>query len=269
MDPITANDEPEKPPDGYGEAAQSLPPLSSVRPTPEPPRRDGASLTQILILCTVVGIVAGMLGSFLGSKYVSYKAIDRLASLPGRIIRDVRDALDTDEPTFITLPPAIEQLKPLSRLQTEEYFLSTVIEVTRPRGAGGVFTEKLVLIACGWVTAGVDLTKIDETDISSSGSKVTIKLPPAEIFATALEEESGCTRVYDRSVPALMSPSEELDNEARRKAIEIFRQTALENGILEKAQARAQEEIARLLLLTGYKTIEFSDTGDEILLPQE
>jgi hypothetical protein len=153
-------------------------------------------------------------------------------------------------------------------LQTEEYFLSTVVEVNRPRGAGGVLNEKLVLIACGRVTAGVDLAKIQEKDIYSEGNKVTIKLPPAEIFGTALEEESGCTRVYDRSVPPLMSPSEELDGEARRQALDTFRQTALENAILEKAYLRAQEEIARLLLLAGYETVEFADTGD-ILLPQE
>jgi hypothetical protein len=51
--------------------------------------------------------------------------------------------------------------------------------------------------------------------------------------------------------------------------LESFRQTALANGILERAQVRAQEEIARLLLLAGYETVEFTDIGDEILLPQE
>ena len=66
-----------------------------------------------------------------------------------------------------------------------------------------------------------------------------------------------------------MAPSAELDSQARQKALENFRQTALENAILEKAYLRAQEEIARLLLLTGYETIEFADTGAEILLPQE
>jgi hypothetical protein len=38
---------------------------------------------------------------------------------------------------------------------------------------------------------------------------------------------------------------------------------------LEKAYLRAQEEIARLLLLAGYETVEYTDLGDEILLPQE
>jgi hypothetical protein len=234
---------------------------SSLGPAPEPPRIGGASLVLTVLILVVVG-------SIVGSCYLTYRMVGSVADLPGRVLGGVREALDAGDPTYSTLPAVIEQLKPLSRLQTEEYFLSTVVEVNRPRGAGGVLNEKLVLIACGRVTAGVDLAKIQEKNIYSEGNKVTIKLPPAEIFDTALEEESGCTHVYDRSVPPLMSPSEELDGEARRQALSTFRQTALENAILEKAYLRAQEEIARLLLLAGYETVEFADTG-EILLPQE
>ena len=223
----------------------------------------------MLLIVILVGIIAGVLGSLVGSKYFSYQAIDRIADVPGRVIRDVRDALEADDPTFIILPPIIEQLRPLARLQTEDFFLSTVIEVSHPRGAGGVLTEKLVLIACGHVTAGVDLSKIQQDNIQHKGTIVTIELPPVEIFSTTLEEESGCTRVYDRNVPALMSPSEELDNQARRQALDSFRQTALENGILERAQKHSQEEIARLLLVVGYETVEFTDVGEKILLPQE
>jgi hypothetical protein len=195
--------------------------------------------------------------------------VNNIADMPGRVIGGVREALDAGDPTYSTLPAVIEQLKPLARLQTEEYFLSTVAEAYKPRGTGGVLSEKLVLIACGRVTAGIDLGKIQENDISSTGSTVTIRLPPAEIFGTTLDDSSGCTRIYIREVPPLMAPSPELDNEARRNALESFRQTALENDILERAYLRAQEEIARLLLLAGYETVEFADIGEEILLPQE
>jgi hypothetical protein len=234
----------------------------SLGPAPEPPRIGGASLVLPFLILIVIG-------SIVGSCYLTYRMVGSVADLPGRVLGGVRKSLEAGDPTYSTLPAVIEQLRPLARLQTEEYFLSTVVEASRPRGAGGVLNEKLVLIACGHVTAGVDLAKIEADDIRSEGSKVIIKLPPAEIFDTALEEETGCTRVYDRSVPPLMSPSEELDSEARLKALGSFRQTALENGILEKAYVRAQEEIARLLLLTGYETVEFADTGDEILLPHE
>jgi hypothetical protein len=237
-------------------------PPSSLGPAPEPPRLGGASLVLTFLILIVIG-------SIIGSCYLTYRMVGSVADLPGRVLGGVRDALDAGDPTYSTLPAVIEQLRPLARLQTEEYFLSTVVEATQPRGAGGVLTEKLVLIACGRVTAGVDLAKIGENDVRTEGNKVVIKLPPAEVFETALEEESGCTRIYDRSVPPLMSATKELDSEVRRQALEGFRQTALENGILERAYVRAQEEVARLLLLAGYETVEFTDVGEEILLPQE
>ncbi len=126
-----------------------------------------------------------------------------------------------------------------------------------------------MLVACGRVTAGVDLSKVQEQDITSEGTKVTINLPPAEIFETYADEESGCTYVYDHSHPILTEPSPELASQARGQALESFRETALQNDILEKAHGRAQQEVARLLLFAGYETIEFTDDGDEILLPQE
>jgi hypothetical protein len=235
---------------------------SSLGPPPEPPRFGGASLVLSVLILVVVG-------SIIGSCYLAYSMFNSVAGMPGRVIGGVRDALEAGDPTYSTLPAVIEQLRPLARLQTEEYFLSTVVEATKPRGAGGVLTEKLVLIACGRVTAGIDLSKIQQEDIRSEGGAVTIKLPPPEIFETALDDESGCTHVYAREAPPLMSPSVELDSEVRQRALESFRQTALENGILEKAYLRAQEEIARLLLMAGYETVEFSDLGEELLLPQE
>ncbi len=240
----------------------TLKPRSSLGPTPDPPRLGGASTLMTVLILVVVG-------SIVGSCYLTYRMVGSIADMPGRVLGGVREALEAGDPTYSTLPAVIEQLKPLSRLQTEEYFLSTVVQITKPRWIGGLSEEKLVLIACGSVTAGVDLSKISEGDVQSVGAKVIINLPPAELFGTALDEESGCTQVFEHSHPILTEPSKELQGEARQEAIKNFEQTALENGILEKAHRRAQEEIARLLLLTGYETIEFSDTGDKILVPQE
>ena len=267
MSQMTPNDESTQTPAAKRAVLRPQPsrkrqPPSSLGPAPEPPRIGGASLVLTVLILVVVG-------SIVGSCYMAYSMVTSVADLPGRVIGGVREALDAGDPTYSTLPAVIEQLRPLSRLQTEEYFLSTVTEATKPRGAGGVLTEKLVLIACGRVTAGVDLKEIQQDDIRSEGSRLTIRLPPAEIFETALDDQSGCTHIYAREVPPLMAPSADLDSQARQNALESFRQTALANGILERAQVRAQEEIARLLLLAGYETVEFTDIGDEILLPQE
>jgi hypothetical protein len=266
MNEITPDDSSTRTPAGKRAALE--PPLhrqrrpSSLGPPPEPPRWGGASLVLSFLILVV-------LGSMVGSCYLAYSMVNNLADLPGRVLGGVRDALEAGDPTYSTLPAVIEQLEPLARLQTEEYFLSTVVEATKPRLIGGLGEEKLVLVACGRVTAGVDLSTIQEEDIRSSGSSVIIQVPPAELFATVLDDENDCTYVYDHSHPPLTEPSQELQVEARQQALENFRQTALDNGILERAQIRAQEEIARLLLLAGYETVEFANADDGILLPQE
>jgi hypothetical protein len=263
MSELTPSDEPGKTP--AAKRAALLPESPSARPAStyaEPARISGASILLTLLIVVV-------LASILGSCWLVYSMVTGVADLPGRVVGGVREALDAGDPTYVTLPAVIEQLRPLSRLQTEEYFLSTVVDATKPRLIGGIGEEKLVLVACGWVNAGIDLSKIQEDDIRSEGTKVVIKLPPPEIFDTAIDDESGCTYIYDHSHPILTEPSTELGNDARKTALDSFRQTALENGILEKAYLRAQEEIARLLLLAGYETVEFTDLGDEILLPQE
>jgi hypothetical protein len=261
MDQMITNEEPTGTPAAKRALLRPRPP-SPLGPAPEPPRIGGASLVLTFLILIVVG-------SIIGSCYLAYSMVRSAADLPGRMIGGVREALDAGDPTYSTLPAVIEQIKPLARLQTEEYFLSTVVEATKPRLIGGLGEERLLLIACGRVTAGVDLSKIKEQDIRSEGTKVIINLPPAEIFDTAIDEESGCTHVYEHSHPVLTEPSKELESEARKEALGNFRQTALENAILEKAHIRAQEEIARLLLLAGYETVEFADIGDEIILPQE
>ena len=141
--------------------------------------------------------------------------------------------------------------------------------MAKPRWVAGIEEEKLLLVACGRVIAGVDLSHLTQEDVQTVGAKVIINLPEAEIFDTILDEDDGCTHVYQHDVPLFSSGSEELAVEARRQARESFEQTALANGILEQAQQQAQQEVARLLLLAGYEQVEFVRTGDEILLPTE
>lgn len=236
-----------------------------VSPPPPPPSSGPGGMSIVAILLLVI-----VLASIIGSCYLLYHFTGTIADMPGRTLRGIRDALEADEPTMVVVrPPVIEQLRPLSRLQTQEYFLQTVVEVSKPRWIGGIATEKLLLVACGRVTAGIDLSKLTDDDVRTVGSKVIIHLPQAEVFDTILDEDEGCTYVYDHDVPIFSSGNEELADEARREARASFEQTALENGILERAQLRAQEEVARLLLLAGYEQVEFTEAGEEILSPGE
>ncbi len=202
-------------------------------------------------------LIAFLVGS-ISFTYRAYRTIQGIANLPNQVERTVKGALAQPTPTVTVLPPAIDQLRPLARLQTEAYFLSTVVDVTIPRGLLEIWPDDyLLLVACGKVTAGVDLKKLTEDDVRVNNGTVIIRLPPAEIFDVFLFEDRDCTYVYRRKEAPLVSPNEVIESEARQQAVESFRQTALDNGILERAQRNAEQEIRRLLQLVGYDQVEF------------
>jgi hypothetical protein len=174
--------------------------------------------------------------------------------MPGQVIAEWRKAFPPVTPTVKVLPPALERVRSLARLETTAYFLSTVVEVDRPPD-WPLTGQRLLLVAHGRVTAGIDLSQIQEADVEVLGEQVIVHLPPAEVFDVYLHEDK--TYVYDFEKGIFARFDKTLETEARRQAVEEFQSTALANGILEEARDRAEWEIQRLLLLLGYESVMF------------
>jgi hypothetical protein len=174
--------------------------------------------------------------------------------MPGQVIEEWRKAFPPVTPTIKVLPPALEKVRSMARLQTTAYFLSTVVEVDKP--PDWPFTgQRLLLVAYGRVTAGVDLAQIQDADVEVIGEKVIVHLPTAEVFDVYLQEDKTYVYDYERGIFARFD--ETLETQARRRAVGEFQTTALENGILDEARNRAEWEIQRLLLLLGYESVTF------------
>jgi hypothetical protein len=178
-----------------------------------------------------------------------------VVELPGEIVEEWRSALPPQPtPTIEVLPPALDQVRSMARLQTTSFFLSTVVEANRPPNWPGT-GQRLLLVAYGKVTAGVDLSLITEEDVQIIGKRVVLNLPEAEIFDAFLDEEG--TYVYDYEKGLFARFDATLESQARERALEEFRSTALENGILMEAQRQAEWEVQRLLQLLGYESVDF------------
>ncbi len=162
-------------------------------------------------------------------------------------------------PTVVILPPVIDVITRQPRLETTSYFLSTVADVRQKVGLLEQ-EQRVVLVACGKVIAGIDLSRLAAENITTSGDSAVIDLPDAEIFDTLLIEDRNppCTYVAFRSDGILLEAAKGLETEARRQAIIKFRESALGNGILNEARTNAETEIRRLLFLVGYKSVEFA-----------
>jgi len=175
-------------------------------------------------------------------------------NVPGQVVEEWRKAFPPVTPTVKVLPPALEKVRSMARLETTAYFLSTVVEVEKQ--PDWPFTgQRLLLVAYGQVTAGVDLAKIQEADVEVVGEQVIVHLPAAEVFDVYIREDS--TYVYDYEKGIFARFDKTLETQARRRALDEFQSTALANGILEEAGDRAEWEIQRLLLLLGYEAVTF------------
>jgi hypothetical protein len=156
-----------------------------------------------------------------------------------------------------TGPVVVEGIRELDQLATVRWTES--VPVTRESG-GDVWErlfdgEKLLLIATGNVQAGVDLGDIHQDDVSVEGDTVTIDLPEAEILSASLDEET--TRVYDRDFsPLNLRPDDDLVEEARLRAVEQISASARENGILDTAEANAEDSIRAFVSTLGFEEVE-------------
>lgn len=164
-------------------------------------------------------------------------------------------------PTIIVRPPAILSVRAISDLATAQTLMSTVVEADQAR-VGNILYEKLILIACGRVKAGIDLSQIKDSDVveSADGKTVRVRLPQAKFLDAYLIDDPSqpcTTKVYDRTNLIVLPATKELESQAREKALEAIRQTAEQSGLLSDARRNAQIAIERILLNAGYEKVEF------------
>lgn len=163
----------------------------------------------------------------------------------GTVVRTVADA-----------PTVVREIQQLSELITVRYSLQKVIGLEEQKIPFGA--ESLLLLVRAEVLAGVDLAQLTERDVMITGMLVQLKLPPPRILRVYVDDKH--TRVWDRR-KTWWTPwvgfNPELDQKARRIALEDVQAAALEMGILREAETNARRAIERLLTLLGFTDVRF------------
>jgi hypothetical protein len=207
-------------------------------------RGSGLGTTLVLalvIVCVSVGLGVGI------SRFDFVRAVPILGPL-----------LEEKPARTTTGPVVVEGVRELDQLATVRWTES--VPVTRQSG-GDVLDrlfsgEEVLVIATGEVEAGVDLSEIGKDDVRVEGETVTMRLPEPEILSSSLDEEK--TRVYDRDFsPLNVRPDDDLVEEARLRAIEKVEETARENGILQTAEANAEDSIRAFVTTLGFREVRF------------
>jgi uncharacterized protein DUF4230 len=156
----------------------------------------------------------------------------------------------------VSQPTVVRQIQQLQRLETVTYTMDKIISGERdnpylPKFLAG---DRLLLVVHGQVIGGVDLAKVQPSDVVVHGETITFRLPQAEVFSTVID--NGKTRVYSRDTGLFTSPDPNLESEVRQEAERQLQLAALQDGILKSADQNARNTLTSMLKGFGFSQVE-------------
>ena len=156
----------------------------------------------------------------------------------------------------VSQPTVVRQIQQLQRLETVTYTMDKIISGERdnpylPKFLAG---DRLLLIVHGQVIGGVDLAKVQPSDVVVHGETISFHLPQAEVFSTVIDNAK--TRVYSRDTGLFTSPDPNLESDVRQEAERQLQLAALQDGILKSADQNARNTLTSMLKGFGFSPVE-------------
>jgi hypothetical protein len=215
-------------------------------------------LGMVLALLLLVLLGRGLLSLLWPAPTIALPSLPTLAPLT------LPTPAPTPTPKIITSGEVVRQIQQLNRLESSAYSVQTVVTVERPGNLIGVGRQRLLVVVQGTVVAGIDLGRLRGQDVTvtADGRRLRVRLPEAEIFSTALDEQR--TEIYDFQTGLFTRPDMSLVVEAQRAGAAQILQTACRDGILQHASDNSQRSIRQLLGLAGFEQIEIEETPSPV-----
>jgi hypothetical protein len=163
-------------------------------------------------------------------------------------------------------PVVITEVRELSRLEGVTYHVERVVDLKdEQRHLFGLVAadDAILLVASGDVIAGVDLGRLQPSDVvlAEDGRSVTLRLPPAEVFSARLDNTR--TYVHSRRTDLLAQRHESLETRARQAAEETLRAAAEDAGMLKRAEDSVARTVTSLVRSLGFQDVRvhFGDSS--------
>jgi Protein of unknown function (DUF4230) len=154
-------------------------------------------------------------------------------------------------PEKISAPAVLKQIEQLCELVTVRYNIQKVVGLKEQKVP---FGSEQVLVQAR-VHGGVNLSNVT---VRVAGDTVWLRLPAAEILDVAIDDKE--TKVWDRSKTwwtPWVSLNPDLEQSARRAAVEDVRAAAEQMGICSNAQVNAEIVLRNFLQTIGVKHVSF------------
>ena len=159
---------------------------------------------------------------------------------------------------IVDIGAIVTHVRSLNRLETASMRISHIANIKQsyhlvPDTLGG---DELTLLAAGDVIAGIDLSKLDEKDVTREpNGGVVIHLPAPEILVTRIDNNA--TRVINRKTGMLRREDPDLESRLRAHVEETIKREAVHEGILGLAQNNGERVLAELLHTLGFRRVRF------------
>lgn len=150
-------------------------------------------------------------------------------------------------PRIADTPAIVTQIQALSQLVTVKYVFEKVVQLDDVKWFG---QNRLLMVAHGIAKAGVDLQKVTAADVSVHDGKLTLSLPKPQLLDVYLDENH--TEVVERSTGILREFDQQMEQDARRQAVDQIRLAARASGILKDAEERTRLQLTALAQTAGF-----------------
>ncbi len=153
-------------------------------------------------------------------------------------------------------------LKQLSDLATVEYVITKIIKANDDKTWYKVGDRKILMSCKASLIAGIDLSKINEDNITIRQKEITMLLPRANLLSINIKPEDIKTEYQD--ISPFRSPFTNAERDALAAQGEVQIKNSVDSlGILQAAEVNATLIISNFLKKLGYETINIRYDGEK------
>jgi hypothetical protein len=192
---------------------------------------------------------------------VAIAAAALLAAAAGGVWWSVRRAahhLTTPTETAVDVGDVVTQVREMSRLETAAMHIVNISTITQsyrfvPKSLGN---DELTLYAEGDVIAGIDLSRVQQSDVwREPNGALVMRLPDPQVLITRVDNAK--TRVLHRNTGLLRGADSGLESRVRLFAEGAIRGDAMRKGILDLAAQNGETKLAAFLHTLGFRRVKF------------
>src|SRR5580698_6689652 len=146
----------------------------------------------------------------------------------------------------------VHEVQSLSEIITVKYVIEKVVVLEDVKWYG---ENRVLLLAHGVVKAGIDVKRLQPSDVTISGKTITVRLPVPQITDAYLDDKA--TQVIDHTTGLLREFDKDMEQTARQNAVDDIARAARQGGILKDADDRARAELQEFFKRAGFESVVF------------